>query len=73
MEMAKREQDIREKAVDGRIKNDRRIINVALFGVLGLTAATIVAIWLENSWIAALTVLSHAVVLIVRSLPRHKD
>ena len=73
MQMAKKEQEIKETVLSGRISNERRTISVALVGVIGLMIVSLAAIWHGQPVVASITGLASAALLAIRAIPRRKD
>ena len=73
MNMAIKEQEIKEAVLKGRMFNERFTISVAMVGVIGLISVAIVATFLGQLVVAGLTALASAAILAIRAMPRRKD
>ena len=73
MRMAQKEQEIKEAVLKGRVSNERFTISVAMVGVVGLIGVTLLATWLGQLYVAALTGLASAVLLAIRAIPHRKE
>ena len=73
MRMALEEQAIKKSTLGSRLSNERLTIGVAMAGIIGLAVVSLVSLWLDQPYVAGLTGLASAVLLMVRTLPRRKD
>ena len=73
MQMAKKEQNIQERSVKGRLRNEFFRISVAMVGVVGLCAIAVTAVVLNHPVVASISGVSGALLLVVRSILNRKD